>query len=163
MIAAAHVIFVNRSGEMCLQWLSVELAKMGVDCTPTEWRGYSTVIPQLLVKTYPVALTIQVEDDPEYVPEEIAEMAEDARRLIDDHAYSTLMSCKTRLSIMSTTPPRREETDRQVVVWAQTDLDPETPDVERVLLALSTITDGFLVDCVNGRLRAPGGDAWVPF
>ena len=161
MIAAAQIIFLNRRGDACLPWLSRQLRQMSIECTDTEWRGHSMVVPQLLVPTRPVSLTIQVDESPEYVPDELAELAEEARGLIDAAVHAKLAACNARLDIMSTTPPRREEDDRQVTVWAQTDLDPQSPDVERVLVALSAATEGFVVDCVNGRLRPPGSNDWI--
>jgi hypothetical protein len=161
MISAAQVIFNNQHGDRCLMWLAAELSRSGIDFSPTEWRGYATVIPQLLVPANPASLTIQVEDDPEYVPEEIAELAGVAQPVLSEQLRRQLAACDTRLEIMSTTPPNVSKTNHQVAVVAQTDLDPEMPEVQRVLLALSSITNGFVVDCVNGHLRASGGSEWV--
>ena len=161
MIAAAQVVFRNHRGHGCLDWLSTELQRAGVICSPTEWRGYGAVVPQLLVPTSPIQLTIQVDSDPAYVPDEIAELAEDAEPLLPSELGASLRSCDTRLDIMSTTPSKVTETNREIAVFAQTDLDPANPEVERVLLLLSAITEGFIVDCVNGRLRAPRGRQWT--
>jgi hypothetical protein len=106
-------------------------------------------------------LTIQVEDDEAYVPEEIAELADEAQALLSETGRDLLAQCDTRLDIMSTSPPKRMETPQGVGIVAQTDLDPQHPDVERVLLVLGQVTGGFVVDCVNGRLRAPGAGEWV--
>lgn len=161
MIAAAQVVFRNQCDDACLDWLATELEKAGVSCSPTEWRGYEVVVPQLLIRTAPVALTVQVDADPAYVLDEIAELAEEAKSILPAQFHEMLARCDTRLDIMSTTPPRTAETKSAITVWAETDLDPTEPDVERVLLLLSTITGGFLVDCVNGRLRVPGGTEWI--
>jgi hypothetical protein len=161
MIAAAQVVFRNAHGESCLEWLSTELQRAGVTCAPSEWRGYGAVVPQLLVPTSPVSLTIQVESDPAYVPEEIGELADDAKPLLSSDLDASLRSCDTRLDIMSTTPPKVTETDRKISVFAQTDLDSARPEVERVLVVLSEITGGFVVDCVNGRLRTPASCQWT--
>lgn len=162
VIAAAQVVFSNEHGDGCLGWLAAELHKAGVSCSPTEWRGYGAVIPQLLVPTAPVALTIQVDDDPAYVLDEIVELAEDAKHVLSAQLHGRLAQCDARLDIMSATPAKTIETDSAITVFAQTDLDPERPEVEHVLLTLSTITAGFIVDCVNGRLRVPGATGWIP-
>ncbi len=161
MIAAAQVIFRNSHGDRCLDWLSSELEKAGVPCSPTEWRGYGAVVPQLLVPTSPVSLTVQVDSDPEYVPAEIAEVASQARRVLPPHAAESLARCDTRLDIMSTTPSTTIQTEREIVQFAETDLDPIDPQVEAVLLHLSAITEGFVFDCVHGRIRWPAADGWV--
>ena len=161
MIAAAQVIFCNQSGEACLDWLALELERGGVSSSPTEWRGYEVVVPQLLISTAPVPLTVQVDADPSYVPDEIAELAEEAKSILPVDLHEMLARCDARLDIMSTTPPRTAETESAITVFAQSDLDPAQPDVERVLLLLSVITGGFLIDCINGRLRVPGGIEWI--
>jgi hypothetical protein len=119
------------------------------------------VVPQLLVPTKPVALTIQVDGDADYVPGEIEELAEQAQHLLPPPVHQALSSCDTRLDIMSAAPAAPTVTEREVVVIAQTDLDPVQPEVESVLTALSGLTSGFLVDCVNNRLRMPHGTEWV--
>lgn len=162
VIAAAQIVFSNQHGDACLAWLSVELEKAGVPCSPTEWRGYGAVVPQLLVPTAPVPLTVQIDADPAYVPDEIAELAEDAKPVLSVQLHETLARCDARLDIMSTTAPTTTETESAITVVADTDLDPKQPEVERVLLVLSAITVGFIVDCVHGRLRAPAGREWMP-
>ncbi len=162
MISSAQVIFSNQHGAQCLEWLSGKLGEAGVHCSPSEWRGYATVVPQLLIPTTPVSLTIQVENDPAYVPEEIAELARDTQAVLPEALQRRLSKCDTRLGIMSTSPAPPIETENAVAIVAQTNLDPEQPEVERLLLVLANITDGFVVDCVNGRLLAPGGGEWVP-
>lgn len=111
MIVAAQVVFSNQHGDACLTWLSGELEKAGVSCSPTEWRGYGAVVFRLLVPTAPVPLTIQVDADPAYVPEEIAELAEDAKPILSAQVHERLARCDARLDIMSTTPPKTTETE----------------------------------------------------
>jgi hypothetical protein len=162
MISAAQVIFANDHPDACLDWLSAELPRhVPFSCSRTQWRGRTITIPQILVATSPVRLTIQVEDSTDYVPEEIAELAEDARSHIDEAAYVGLRRCNARLDLMSTTPPRRTESTDAITIFAETDLDPAYPDVEQVLAALSELTGGFVLDCVNGRLRIPGHAEWI--
>jgi hypothetical protein len=162
MISAAQVIFASERPDGCLDWLSAELPRrIPFTCRRTQWRGRTITIPQILVATSPVELTIQVEDNGDYVPEEIADLAEDARSHIDEAAYARLRRCNARLDLMSTTPPRRTESNTTITIVAETDLDPAYPDVEEVLAALSNLTGGFVLDCVNARLRIPGHAEWV--
>ena len=71
MIAAAHVIFDGSNDTRDLAEILSHLQnKIPFPCSLTEWQGYSMVIPQIRVETH-VPLTIQIDDDPEYVPEEI--------------------------------------------------------------------------------------------
>ena len=119
------------------------------------------VVPQLLVGTSPTALTIQVDGDRQYVPGEIAELAEQIQGHLSPHLRQALLSCDTRLDLMSATPAERTVTDREIIVVAQTDMDPAQPEVEKVILSLSAITSGYILDCVNNRFRVPGGPEWM--
>ncbi len=114
-----------------------------------------------MVPTLPVHLTIQVEDDPTYVPDELAELAEDIRQYLRASDYKNLLACDTRLDIMSMTPPVQTESETAIAIIAQTDLAPDSPEVQRVLRALARMTEGFIRDCVNGKVCVPGGEAWV--
>lgn len=160
MITAAHVWLRNGHGDGLLDWLRTRLAAAGVSSEATEWRGYKAVIPQLLVDTKPVALTIQVEDDPEYVPDELEELVEELSAIAAAAHIDALACCNARLALQSTSPPRRLEDERSVTVFAQTDLDPALPEVDALLATLSRLTGGFTVDCVNGRFRSPGSTTW---
>jgi len=160
MITAAHVWLRNEHGDGLLKWLGASLAAVGISSEPTEWRGYTAVIPQLLVHTKPVVLTIQVEDDPEYVPDELQELIEEVSAMAGAEARDALASCNARLALQSTSPPRRLEDERSVTVFAQSDLDPAFPEVDALLALLSRFTGGFTVDCVNSRFRVPGSTIW---
>jgi len=151
MIAAAHVIFdvSNRPTDLAgiLGHLQMSLP---FRCRLTEWRGYTMVIPQIRVDTR-MPLTIQIDDDPEYVPEEIQELATDAESILSSGDIEKLRRCQTRLDIMSVNPPRVEETDQTISVYTETDLDPADNDVRSVLLTLADFLEGYVFDCVNGK------------
>jgi hypothetical protein len=162
MISAAHVIFNNQHGDQCLEWLFEELEKLLPQrCSRTEWRGFSTVVPQILVDTEPVALTIQVDDSPDYVPAETTELIEEVEGRIEPQMLLRLKQCDCRLDVMSATPNEPIVTEDAIVVVAGIDLDPQREEVAQVLAALSDLTSGFIEDCVNGRLRVPGQQEWL--
>lgn len=71
-----------------------------------------------------------------------------------------LASCNARLSLQSTSPPRRLEDGQSITVFAETGLDPAFPEVDALLATLSGLTGGFTVDCVNGRFRPPASTTW---
>lgn len=151
MIAAAHIIFDGSSGSTELAEIMNHLqGNIPFSCELTEWRGYTTVITQIRVETN-VPLTIQIDDDPEYVPEEIQEMAADAEGVLDKAEVARLKRCRIRLDIMSATSPRIEETADSISIYAETDLDPADADVRTVLLTLADYLDGYVFDCVNGK------------
>ena len=154
MISAAQVIYDNTIHNLSIAQILEHLrATIPYPCSVTEWQGYSTVIPQIRVETN-VPMTIQIEDDPDYVPEEIEEMAETAVDYFDSATVALIRECRCRLEVMSVTPARIEGDERSISVYAETDLDPETPDVRQVLSALAKITGGYIYDCVNGRWMA---------
>ncbi|HEX7125951.1 MAG TPA: hypothetical protein VF406_09245 [Thermodesulfobacteriota bacterium] len=163
MFAAAQILFENSGGARCLEWLLAELPRrISRPVSRTEWRGFTTVVPQIRVETRPVALTIQFDDDAAYVPAEIEETAAAVRGRIDSQALAALQRCRARLDIMSATPVEPVVTQDTISVVAETDLDPASPEVAAVLEALADITQGFVLDCVNGRLRPPASRTWVP-
>ena len=119
-------------------------------------------VPQILVQTSPVALTIQVEE-PEYVPAEVAELGNDTLGKIPPDAHQQLLRCDARLDIMSATPNQPEITETAIVAVAQTDLTVESDDAETVVRALAMLCDGFVNDLVAGRLLCPGSQVWIPY
>lgn len=108
------------------------------------------VIPQIRVETH-VPLTIQIANDQEYVPEEIQELAAEAVGILSIEEVEKLRRCRVRLDIMSANPPRIEETDESISIYAETDLDPADEDVQSVLFALANFMKGYVFDCVNGK------------
>lgn len=152
MFAAAEILYNTQSNPVTLDALRDHLRKtLGGEFELTEWRGHGTVIPQLLVKGDP-SWTLQIEDDPEYVPEQIAEHAEWALGVLPDEAVAKLRQCNATLAAMGTSeqaPPR--EVDGQIVLVAGTSLDPRDPDVRRVLFAVAEFVDGMVYDLTEGE------------
>ena len=162
MFASSQIIFVNARGDACLEWLFAELPKhIPFRCSRTEWVGFTTTIPQILIETAPVALTIQVDDDPEYVPEEIAELADEMESKLPPDVHAELKKCNARLDVMSASSNEPEITEEAITVVAQTDLDPQSDQVDRVVRALSKLCNGFVNDCIYGGLLCPGDDTWI--
>jgi hypothetical protein len=161
-IAAAQVIFANEHGDALLDWLAVELPKhIPFVVSRTEWKGFTTTIRQLRIETKPVALTIQLDEDKDYVPDEIAELAEDLKSVLASQAQAKLAKARSRIDVMSATQNTPIISGREIVVTASTDLDPRAADVDKVLTALSELTGGFIVDLVNGGVRTPGSWKWL--
>jgi len=163
MFASSQIIFINsRSEAECLDWLLAELPqRVPFDCLRTEWRGFTTTVPQVLVQTSPVALTIQLEDDPEYVPDEIAELADEIKAKLPAEAHALLSNCNARLDIMTATPVEPGTTDDAIKISAQTDLDPQSDEADLVVRALASLCNGIVSDCVNGGVLCPGSDSWI--
>jgi len=151
MIAAAHIVYDNTKRAPTLQELLTHLkSELPYEVSLTEWKGFTTVIPQVLI-AMPSPITIQIDDDPEYVPAEIEELSQQASEVFDSEAVEAIRRCQSRLDIMSTTPTRVEEDSEALHVYAQTDLDPEAYGVTQVLFSLANFVSGYVYDCVNGR------------
>ena len=151
VFAAAQVLFLAEKPDVLAGLLDSLPGRIGIRCFSTEWRGFGTVVPQLGVATRPVGLTVQVDSDPDYVPAERDELAEQAKSALTPDALSRLKSANSRLGIMSASPDEAIITDDTIEVHARTDLDPLAPDVDRVLRELIALTNGVGVDCVNGK------------
>jgi hypothetical protein len=163
MFASAHIVFKNFRGGELRDWLADELpGRIPFVVSRTVWKGFATTVPQLRIDTNPVALTIQLDEDEGYVPDEISELASRLSTRLDAAARETLAIARSRLDVMSATPNEPVLSHGQIFVVATTDLDPKAADVELVLSTLSDLTDGFVVDLVNDRVRSPGTLEWLP-
>jgi len=144
MLAAATIPYDPEEQDFTLEDLREHLAaNLPFECTLTRWEGFSgTIIPQVRVATA-VPLTIQIEDDPEYVPEELAGLAEEAEGVLSGDWVQALRRCTARLDVTEA------EEDVQ--------LDPTQPDVEAVLIEIARFVDGLVHDNVNGEWLVPEG------
>src|SRR3954453_12584791 len=143
MLAAACIPYDPEEQDFTLADLREHLAaNLPFECTLTEWQGFSETIPQVRVATA-VPLIIQIEDDPEYVPEELASLAEEAEGVLSSDWVQLLHRCRARLDVMEA------EEDVQ--------LDPTQPDVEAVLIEIARFVDGLVHDNVNGEWLVPEG------
>ncbi len=141
MLAAATIPYDPEEQDFTLQDLRDHLAaNLPYECSLTEWQGFSETIPQMRVATA-VPLIIQIEDDPEYVPEELAGLADEAEGLLSEDWIELLRRCTARLDVM--------EADEE------TRLDPTQPDVEAVLIEIARFVDGIVHDNVNGEWLVP--------
>jgi hypothetical protein len=143
MLAAATIPYDPEELDFTLQELREHLAaNLPYECTLTEWEGFSETVPQVWVATA-VPLIIQIEDDPEYVPDELAGLAEEAEGVLSEDWLQLLRRCTSRLDVTEA-----EE---------ETQLDPTQPDVEAVLIEIARFVDGLVHDNVNGEWLVPEG------
>ncbi len=143
MLAAATIPYDPEEQDFTLEDLRDHLAaNLPYECALTEWQGFSEAIPQMRVATA-VPLIVQIEDDPEYVPEELAGLADEAEGLLSGDWIELLRRCTARLDVM--------EADEE------TRLDPTQPDVEAVLIEIARFVDGIVHDNVNGEWLVPEG------
>ena len=143
MLAAACIPYDPEEQGFTLEDLRDHLAaNLPYECTLTRWEGFSETIPQVRVATA-VPLIVQIEDDPEYVPEELAGLAEEAEGVLSGDWVQTIRRCTARLDVT--------EADEE------TRLDPTQPDVEAVLIEIARFVDGLVHDNVNGEWLVPEG------
>jgi hypothetical protein len=143
MLAAACIPYDPEEHDFTLEDLRDHLAaNLPYECALTQWEGFSETVPQVRVATG-VPLIIQIEDDPEYVPEEMAGLAEEAEGVLAEDWVQLLRRCTARLDVT--------EADEE------TQLDPTQPDVEAVLIEIARFVDGLVHDNVNGEWLVPEG------
>jgi hypothetical protein len=148
MLSAATIPYDPEERDFTLQDLQEHLsANLSVECTLTEWRGFDTVIPQVRVATG-VPLTIQVEDDPEYVPEDLADLADRAEGLLSEEWVNALRRCAAKLEVM--------EADEDDLLGSPR-LDPSQPDVEAVVIEVARFVGSLAYDGVNDEWLVPEG------
>ena len=130
-------------------------------CSHTTWQGFGVSIPQLKVSTA-VPLTIQINDDPAYVPAEIRELAEEVAPLLPPTSAGRLRQATRRLEIQSATPNSVRSDDRFGLMIADaTDLDTRQADVRQVLEVLAGSVKGWVFDCQHGFFWSADRRSWI--
>jgi hypothetical protein len=158
MFAAALIPYKPEEHDFTLQDLLEHLAaNLSVECTLTEWQGFDTTVPQVRVGTG-VPLTIQIEDDPEYVPDDIASLVDDAEGTLPEEWRQALRGCTARLDVMEAEIPFPVPDEKGIVqLAAATRLDPGQPDVEAVVVEIARFVDSVAYDNVNDEWLVPEG------
>lgn len=123
------------------------------DCELYDLHYLGSVIPQLRIYASR-NIALQLEDDPEYVPEEIQEMAKDARTeaILSDDILRKMALCDSRIDLHTCASTEVHEVYNQgFVFYEPADIDPSEYDVLNILLLINKYVNGFLWDNINGR------------
>jgi hypothetical protein len=158
MFAAATIPYDPEEQDFTLQDLLEHLsANLSVECALTEWKGFDETIQQVRVATS-IPLTIQIEDDPEYVPDDLAELVDLAEGVLSEEWMDALRRCAAKLEVMEADLPMPEPDENGVIeLAATTRLDPSLPDVEAVIIELARFVDSLAYDNVNDEWLVPEG------
>jgi hypothetical protein len=158
MFSAATIPYDPEAQQLTLEDLRDHLAAtLDVECTLTEWQGFDVTIPQVRVATE-VPLTIQIEDDPDYVPDDLADLVDRAEGFLPEEWVEVLRRCGAKLDVMEADVPLPEPDDEGTVeLAATTRLDPGQPDVEAVLIEIARFVDSLAYDNVNDEWLVPEG------
>ena len=153
MISSAHICYESSENHVELQSIAEQVERnTNWKTIPAEWSGFGVVVPQLIVLT-PTPFIIQIENDPEWVPEENREFAEWADLSEDNELYRKLSRCDARLAIQSTAPEQITLTGQEMFVFAFGDtVDPKNNEISEVLRIIGRKISGVLNDCVNSEL-----------
>ena len=158
MFSAATIPYDPEEQDFTLEELQEHLAaSLSVECTLTEWQGFATTIPQVRVETG-VPLTIQIEDDPDYVPDDIADLVDRAQGLLSAEWMGALRRCAAKLEVMEADAPDPElNEDGLAVLTAETRLDPSLPEIEAVVIEVARFVGSLAYDNVNDEWLVPEG------
>lgn len=151
MISSALIFYDSRQCTIDLQFIAKVIeSETQWRVSHTEWKGFGLIIPQVLVHTS-IPFVIQIEDDPEWVPESNLECAEMAGLSKNSEIFVHLTQCDARLAIQSAMPDQVIDDGTSLTVVTLGDaVDPKDPEIETVLLTLGRKMNGLLEDCVNG-------------
>lgn len=128
-----------------------------IECALTEWQGFNGTVPQVRVATG-VPLIIQIEDDPDYVPDDLAALVEGAEGALPELWREALRGCTARLDVMEAEIPFPvPDEDGVVQLAAAARLDPSMPDVEAVVVEIARFLDSVVYDNVNDEWLVPEG------
>jgi hypothetical protein len=162
MFSAATIPYDPETQELTLEDLRDHLAAtLDVECTLTEWQGFDVTIPQVRVATG-VPLTIQIEDDPDYVPDDLADLVDRAEGFLSEEWVEALRRCGAKLDVMEADleadmPFAEPDDEGTIELAATTRLDPSQPDVEAVLIEIARFVDSLAYDNVNDEWLVPEG------
>src|ERR1700733_11902060 len=133
MFSAATIPYDPEAQELTLEDLRDHLAAtLDLECTLTEWQGFDVTVPQVRVATE-IPLTIQIEDDPDYVPDDLADLVDRAEGFLSEEWIEALRRCGAKLDVMEADIPVPEPDEEGTIeLAATTRLDPSQPDVEAV-------------------------------
>ena len=158
MFSAATIPFDPEEQDFTLQDLLEHLtATLGVDCALVEWQGFTLTVPQVRVATG-VPLTIQIEDDPDYVLDDLADLADRAQGLLSAEWVEVLRRCTAKLEVMEADLATPEPDDEGTIhLVAEARLDPSEPGVEAVLIEVARFAGSLAYDNVNDEWLVPEG------
>jgi hypothetical protein len=148
MFSVATIPYDPEEQDFTLRELQEHLsAHLSFECTLIEWEGFDIAVPQVRVATG-VPLTIHIEDDPEYVPDDLAELVDRAEGLLSAEWLAALRRCAAKLDVMEAGVGFDFE---------KTQLDPAQPDVEAVVIEVARFVDSLAYDSVNDEWLVPEG------
>jgi hypothetical protein len=158
MFAAATIPYDPEEQELTLEDLREHLsATLSVECTLTQWQGFDETVPQVRVATS-IPLTIQIEDDPEYVPDDLAELVDRAEGVLTEEWMDALRRCAAKLEVIEADIPMLGfDEDSAAELAATPQLDPSLPDVEAVIIEIARFVDSLAYDNVNDEWLVPEG------
>ena len=153
MISSAHICFNSKQLDLSMQFLAEYLREsLSWRVSVTQWSGYGVVVPQLLVHT-PIPFLIQIENDPDWVPEEIREIIEWESLAPESEVARKIGECDARLAIHTTAPDQVIGDGMSITVSALgTAVDPSDPNILEVLTLLGRMVNGVIYDAVNGEV-----------
>ena len=153
MISSAHICYESSEAHVELQSIAEHVeSNTNWKTISTEWIDFGVVVPQLMILTL-IPFIIQIENDPEWAPEESREFAEWAGLSEDNELYLKLSRCDARLAIQSTTPDQTTLTGKEMIVFAFGGaVDPRNNEISNVLKIIGKKLSGVLNDCVNDEL-----------
>lgn len=153
MISSAHICYNSKHNKLTLPNIAEHLReKISWKVSMTEWWGYGITVPQLLVHT-PIPFLVQIEDDPDWVIEEIQEIIERENLDPSSELAQRISHCDTRLAIQPTTPDQIISDGSSITVSTLgMAIDPADTEISGVLEILRQIVDGITYDSVNGGI-----------
>jgi hypothetical protein len=158
MFSAATIPYDPEEQDLTLQHLLEHLrAHLALECTLVEWQGFTTTVPQVRVATS-VPLTIQIEDDPDYVPDDLADLADRAEGVLSAEWVEILRHCAAKLEVMEADVSLPEADEEGAIhLVAETRLDPSEPEIEAVLIEIARFAGSLAYDNVNDEWLVPEG------
>ena len=149
-MASAFIIFENRQ-HLALPNILAKLRDLiGFDCQEAEWRFGERVVAQIRVATVP-PIALQLDEDPDIVPEEIQEMLDSDARYFEKSALTAARRCRSRVEVVSCEPTRVGRFPEGGTLTHSPNADMDSPDVQLAVRRIAAALQGWAYDNVNGR------------
>jgi hypothetical protein len=106
-----------------------------------------------VARAYPIPFLIQIENDPEWLPEEMREIIVWKSLDPDSEVARKIAECDARLSIQTTAPDQVINDGMSITVSTLgLAVDPSDPYILEVLTFLGRKVNGVIYDAVNGEV-----------
>ncbi len=115
-----------------------------------EWKFGASAVPQIRIGTIP-PIALQLDEEPERVPDEIQELLDDYGDLLDETALAAARYSRSRLDVVSCEQSRIDHFPEGGILVRTPNAELDSPNVQLALGQIAGVVRGWVFDNINGR------------